>query len=185
MRPDAPPAREFVPFMGRPFRLDGAAVEDMNPPIALGNTDGGLGASPNCHTDVVTLDAHAESVLNELIGPDESRTVTFEASHTAVGIGLSVEHSSTLDGWATMCALWSTKLERSEFSAVVHAQLECLREDCKMASGLFQTLREHFEPESQEMMANLGDRYKQMKQRMETMFARLDSHRSLKRQRTV
>ena len=143
MRPDAPPAREFVPFMGRHFRLDDAAAGGMNHPVEHRSADE--------TADVAMLDAPRaperppdEAFFDRRIGPDEVEVPSIEVVREELGKKVD-EHVEMLGGWCTMCNMWSAKLERSEFSKVVHKQLESLREDCqngtRLVHGPSRTLR--------------------------------------------
>ena len=126
-RPNANAASSSsVPFTGRHFRLDGAAVEDMSHPVALGN-----GATDDTRGDAdVPERAPDDTFFDRLIDPNES-------DESDESDSLIDRQTKVVKGWATKCAEWSSKLERSKFAEITHKQLKSLRDDCERTLDLY------------------------------------------------
>ena len=172
VRPSANAASSSsVPFIGRHFRLDGAAVEDMSHPVALGN-----GATDDTRGDAdVPERAPDDTLFDWIIVPNESD----ESDESDSSIDRHSTRTKVVKGWATKCAEWSSKLERSKFTELIHKQLKSLRDDCEMTSRLFNNSR-GFGPEAGLVMIhNLGQRYKKLNKRMKTMETILKKPQSL------
>ena len=159
-----------VPFIGRHFRFDGAAVEDMSHPVALGN-----GATDDTRGDAdVPERAPDDTLFDWIIVPNESD----ESDESDSSIDRHSTRTKVVKGWATKCAEWSSKLERSKFTELTHKQLKGLRDDCEMTLDLYN--KYCFDPEAGLVMIhNLGERYKKLNKRMKTMETILKKPRRL------